>query len=100
MDTKIQMDYRQEQAQNFDHFKELVKAARPDIYVLMNLIDQFQINPAIIFKYIYHLSDVGLHGYGKVDTHIENKVVTFIRGEKSDRINEPVTNQEVNNEQA
>lgn len=85
------MDYQQQQTVNIDAFRELIKHARPEIFMIMNLLDDLNVNPSIIFKYIYHLHDVGQNGYGSVNTQIENGIVTFIRGEKSDRLNEPIS---------
>jgi hypothetical protein len=84
-------DFERETENNMEVFKKLVKEVRPDIYVLMDIIDQTKINPFILVKYMRQLNNIAIgNKYGSVTTQIENGVVTFIRGEESDKLNEPI----------
>ena len=68
---------------------EILKKFRPDIYVLMDLLDNTGINPYIVFHIIKHLNNIQIGSrYGNVVTTLEDGIVTFIRGEESTRLNE------------
>lgn len=84
-------DFERETENNMEVFKNLIKEVRPDIFVLMDIIDKTEVNPMILIKYIRQLNNIAIgNRYGSVTTQIENGVVTFIRGEESDRLNEPI----------
>jgi hypothetical protein len=85
------MDHQQEQSQNEERFKMQIEAFRPDVYVLMKLLDDTGINPMVLIKIIRQLSDIaqGLK-FGEVRVTIEKGQVTFIKGEQSDRVFEPL----------
>lgn len=73
---------------NTEQFMEVLKTIRPEIWVLADIIDQTGINPFILWKVAYHLNNIAIgNKYGQVNVHVEKGVVTFIRGEESDRIN-------------
>lgn len=84
-----ELDYYEQQRQNEFAFKEMLKSVRPELFVLMDILDQTSINPLVVWKVIRQLNNIALGtGYGQVTVHIENGKVTFIRGEDSDRVNE------------
>lgn len=84
-------EFERETENNMEVFKNLIKEVRPDIFVLMDIIDKTEVNPMILIKYIRQLNNIAIgNRYGSVTTQIENGVVTFIRGEESDRLNEPI----------
>ena len=83
------MTYDNEQKNNLEVFLKMLKDVRPDIWVLMDLLDKTKINYYIIFQIIRHLNNIAMgNKYGNVTIQIENGVVTFVRGEESSRINE------------
>ena len=83
--------YQEETDNNEQIFKELVKRVRPDLYVLMDLLDETGINVLILLKFMRQLNNlVTGNGYGEVITEIVDKQCTFIRGVESDRLQVPV----------
>lgn len=82
-------DYNEEQKNNMNVFLKMLKDVRPDIWVLMDLLDRTKVNYYVIFQIIRHLNNIGIgNKYGTVTVQIENGVVTFVRGEESSKINE------------
>ena len=72
-------------------FKEMLKRLRPDLFVLFDLLDQTQINPLIIWKLVRQLANMSLGtGYGTITIEIQRGVVTFVRGEEDDKLQEPL----------
>ena len=74
---------------NEQSFLVVMKNFRPDIYVLMDLLDNTGINSYIIFHVIKHLNNILLGTkYGNVTISIEDGIVTFVRGEETTKLNE------------
>jgi hypothetical protein len=84
--------YEQEVENNEAVFKNALKQLRPDVYVLMDLLDATQVNYYVVFKIIRHLNNIAISSnpWGKIVVEIENGKVSFIRGEESDRLNEEI----------
>lgn len=91
MNPKEPLDYAKEAKHNFEVFLTFIKEIRPDIYVLMLAVDDNEVNTNILVKVARQLGKVARGTkYGSVTAHIEDGTVTFVRGEESDRINEPI----------
>lgn len=87
----IELTYQEETDNNEKIFKELVKRVRPDLYVILDLLDETGINVLILLKYMRQLNNIAVgNGYGEIITEIVDKNVTFIRGVESDRLQIPV----------
>lgn len=85
------MDYNEQLEHNEFAFRNMVKTVRPDIWVLMDLLDETGINYLILYKVLRHLNNIATGSkFGNVTVEIQNGVATFVRGEESDRLNEPV----------
>ena len=83
-------DYKKEALNNEYVFKELIRAIRPDLYVLMDILDNTHVNSLTIFHVIRSISNIATGTkYGKVTVQIENGVVTFVYGEEAKKLNEP-----------
>ena len=83
------MDQPQESAQNEDVFYTLLRKVRPDVFVLIDLIDSNRINTFVILKILYQLLKVATHnGYGKVNIFMEEGKVTKVDGIDSAFVNE------------
>lgn len=86
-----QTQYEREQENNERIFKEALKKFRPDLFVIMDILDQTNINWFIVVKIMRQLNNVAMGtGYGQVKVDVQNGNVIFIKGEDSDRINEPL----------
>jgi hypothetical protein len=91
----VELDYYEQQKQNEFAFKEMLKSVRPELFVLMDILDQTSINPLVVWKVIRQLNNIALGtGYGQVVVQIENGKCTFIRGEDSDKVNEVLIRKE------
>lgn len=85
------MDYIQEQSENEVAFRKVLQTGKPELYALFDLLDKTKVNYNIIYKVIYALSTIGNgNGYGTVTVTLENGKATFVRGEESNRVNEPI----------
>lgn len=83
--------YQVERENNDQVFRDVIKNARPDLYVLMDILDSTGVNYYVVFQIIKHLNNIALgNKYGTVTAHIENGTVTFVRGEESSKLNEPL----------
>ncbi len=85
------MDYKEQVAHNEWAFWDALKRMRPDIWLLADLIDTTKVNYLILVKALRHIDNIARGSkFGNVTIEIQNGIVTFIRGEESDRLNEPV----------
>lgn len=81
--------YQEEQQNNELLFKEMLKKLRPDLYVLMDILDETGINPLVLWKVVRQLNNIAIgNRYGNVTIEIQKGIVLFVRGEESDRVNE------------
>lgn len=89
--------YDREKENNEVVFNNLLKQLRPDVFVLMDLLDTTGVNYLVVFKIIRQLNNIAIGDkYGKVVAEIENGVCTFVRGEGSDKVAESVLVQKDN----
>lgn len=83
------ISYQDEQQNNELLFKEMLKKLRPDLFVLMDILDQTGINPLVLWKVARQLNNIAIgNGYGQVTIEIQKNIVTFVRGEEADRVQE------------
>lgn len=88
--------YEKETQENEYTFREMLRVIRPDIYVLMDIIDKTRFNPIVIFQVIRNANNIASgNKYGKVTVQIENGSVTFVHGEESTKLNEPINLPEI-----
>lgn len=89
-------DYQEQTKQNEAAFAEMVKQIRPEIWLLMDLVDQTGVNPFVLWKVGYAMKNIsGDTKYGQVVLEIENDVVRFVRSIHADKLNEPVIKKEI-----
>ena len=83
--------YQEQKKHNEEQFKIALKAVRPEIWVLMDILDQTKVNPFVVWKVIYAMNNIAMSTkYGQVVVEIENGTVRFIRGQSADKVNEPL----------
>jgi hypothetical protein len=86
-----ELTYDEESAKNEEQFKQIVKSVRPDIWLLMDIVDQTGINPFVLWRVAYALNNIATTTkYGNVVVEIENGTVRFVRGQSADKVNEPL----------
>ena len=82
------MDYNEQLKHNEATFKKGAQLVRPDIYMLMNALDETHVDASLVLSVIYALERVaGGSGYGNVTVFIENKVATFVKSDESRKVN-------------
>ncbi|MEK6879766.1 MAG: hypothetical protein AABY22_09175 [Nanoarchaeota archaeon] len=70
-------------------FKEMIRRVRPDLFVLIDLLDSTGVNPLVIWKVIRQLKNISLGtNYGQIIIEVQAGKVTFIRGSEADRVEE------------
>ncbi len=83
--------YKTEEENNKRIFSEMVQRIRPDIWVLMDLLDKTGVQPFILLKIIRQLQNIAIGtGYGQIVIAIEKGIVRYSRGEDVDKIELPV----------
>lgn len=83
--------YDRESDNNIKVFSEMVQRVRPDIWVLMDLLDNTGVDPFIMLKIIRQINNIGMGtGYGQVVVAIEKGIVRYVRGEDVDKIELPI----------
>ena len=91
MRRKKEVTYQEEVAHNRKMVSELLRKIRPDVWVLMDLMDKTNINPMIIFKFIRQINNIILGTrWGEVMVVICDGVAKHIKGQEIDKIEEPV----------
>ncbi len=84
------MDYQEQQKQNEEAFRKGLQIMRPDLFHLMGALDNSGLDYMILIYFILALERVvDGTGYGNVTTFVENKIITFIKGDESRKINLP-----------
>lgn len=74
---------------NLDNYLEVVRSLDPELYLIKVALHETGINPMIIPKIIRSLGNLVYGtGYGKVQIHMQAKVITNIRGEESVEVNQ------------
>ena len=86
-----ELTYLEQQSRNEFAFRQMLKTAKPDLYVIFDLLELTKLNWFVIVKVIRALNNIAMgNGYGTVSIEIQKGQVTFVRGEESDRVNEPL----------
>ena len=89
------MQYDEESKHNMEIFLSALKDLRPDIWVLGDMLDKTKVNYKVLFQVIRHLHHLGEgNKYGTVTVQVENGVVTFVRGEESTKVSEPLIDED------
>ena len=84
-------DYQREMEKNEQTLQAILRRVRPELFVLLDLLLYTEINPLILYKIVRQLHNIAIGSkYGQVICKIENGTVTFVVGEDSDRVNEPI----------
>ena len=80
------------QKENEAIFKEMIRKVRPDLFVLVDVLDETGVNPLVIWKIVRQLALLSQGtGYGTIRIEIQNHIVTFIHGEEDDKVQEKLT---------
>lgn len=92
--TSNEQDYHVQQDHNKAVFKRMIKDLNPELFVLVDLLDETGVSPMILYKTIRALYNVSIGtGYGNVSLIIEKGRVRFVKSEELDKIEEPIIKQ-------
>jgi len=87
--------YEEQKKHNELLFKEHLKKVRPELFVLMDILDTTNVNPLIVWKVIRQLNMIAIGSkFGVITIEIKNGIVTFVRGEEHDKVNEEIIRKE------
>ena len=85
------LTYQEEKENNERIFSEMIQKIRPEIYVLMSLIDSTGINPFILYKVIRQLNNVAIgSGWGQVVVLVNNRKAVRVEGVDTEKMNDDV----------
>lgn len=91
-------DFQREVDNNEEVFKNLLKITRPDLFSLMELLDQSGMNWFVLAHIIRQLNNIALRtGYGNVTIIVENGIVKFVNGESLAKLNEKLISRQGTN---
>ena len=84
------LTFQEEEKNNEQIFRDIVQKLRPDIFVLMDVIDKTGVNPFILYKIARQLNNIAIgSGWGEVSILINNKQVVRVAGTDTEKVNEP-----------
>ncbi len=85
------MDYKVEEKNNNNIFLKILKETRPDLGILIKLIDDGNVNISVLINILYMLNKINNgSGYGEVVIELQDNKVMFIRGEEKIKVIEPI----------
>lgn len=89
--AKDLQDYHAQQNANENAFFEILKTLNAELYVLIKMIMNDNLNLAVFFKVARHLVNINSGtGYGDIHIMIEGNTVRFVNGMEKDKVNEPI----------
>lgn len=78
--------------QNEEMFRDFIKQVRPDLFVLMDLMDKYHLNEYVLLKFIRHIVNIGEGtGWGRIQVFIKEGKVQTIESIESDNVDETIT---------
>ena len=87
----ISSEYEKEKKNNERVFSEMVQRMRPDIFVLMDLLDQTGVNPFILYKVIRQLNNIAIgSGWGEVTVLVNNRKAVRVAGQDTEKMDDDV----------
>jgi len=74
---------------NLTNYMEVVRKLDPELYLIKMALEESGLNPMIIPKIIRTIGNLAIGtGYGKIQVFMQARVITQVKGEESDEINE------------
>lgn len=84
------MDYQEQVRHNEWMFLENLKAVRPDLWMMADLMQATGVNYLPLVHVMRHIANIAQGSkYGEVRVQIQNGIVTFVHGEEISKLNEP-----------
>ena len=74
---------------NLDSYYDVIRKLDPELYLIKLALQESGVNPMILPKIIRQLGNLASGtGFGKIQVFMQQFVVTQIKGEESDEVNE------------
>ena len=74
---------------NLDAYWNVIRTLDPELYLIKIALKETGLNPMLIPKIIRTIGNLAFGtGYGKVQIFMQARVVTQVKGEESDEVNE------------
>lgn len=87
----IPSEYEKEKENNERVFNEMVQRVRPEIFVLMDLLDATGVNPFILYKVIRQLHNLAIGSkWGQVVVLVNNGKAVKVEGVDTEKMNDDV----------
>lgn len=84
-------DYQVEMEHNERVFWDVLQRMRPDVFVLVDIMDKHHIDSLIVLKFLRQLINVAQgSGWGEVVAIINDKKVKLMRGTDTERVDVPI----------
>ena len=84
-------NYEEESRHNEKMLMDLLRVARPDIWVMADVVDSLRFDPYILLKVMRQAHNIAIgSGYGQVLLAIEKGVARYVRGEDVDKLELPI----------
>jgi len=83
-------DYQEEQENNEKIFYDALRKIDPELYIIKIALNEYpEVPPMVIPKFIKALGNLMIgEGYGNVQTFVQERVVTQIKGQETILVNE------------
>lgn len=83
-------DYSQESAENEKAFMVLLKATRPDLWELVETINETSVNPRTLVRICRHIRELAdFTHWGSVELLVNDNVVVLVKSVSSEKTSEP-----------
>ena len=74
---------------NLDQYWGVVRTLDPELYLIKIALQETGVNPSVLPRVIRSLGNMAFGtGYGKVQVFMQKRVITQIKGEESDEVNQ------------
>ena len=78
------------QAANIDQYWDVIRTLDPELYLIKIALTETNINPNIVPRVIRSLANLlYTGGWGKIQVFMQKGIITEIKGEDNDKINQP-----------
>lgn len=74
---------------NLDQFYDVIRRLDPELYLIKLALQETGVNPMVLPKVVRQLGNLAFGtGYGKVQVFMQKRIITQVKGEESDEMNE------------
>lgn len=79
----------EEEIHNEQVFYQQLRNIRPDIFIIMDILDRTQVNPLVLVKFMRQIRNIATGSrWGTVEAVMEDGIIRVIRGTDTDKVNQ------------